>query len=141
MPFWTGAQVDPIRRDRRVGVLVVDDEPVVLGVAARMLAEAGYGVITASSAKEALGLLEVGDGAIHIVLTDVVMPETDGRLLGRLIGEKRPGLPVVYMSAYPENDVLHRGTPGLGLPFIGKPFSPEQLVEAVQSELVKPFSC
>src|SRR5262249_8699748 len=131
MPFWTGADVDPIRGDRRVGVLIGDDESVVLDVTARVLAEAGYGVITASSAKEALGLLKVGEPAVHLVLTDVVMPETDGRMLGRLIAEKHPGLPVVYMSAYPENDVLRRGAPEPGLPFIAKPFSPDQLVRAL----------
>jgi len=83
-------------------VLVVDDEPSVLIVTCRMLTRAGY----------------------------VVMPETDGRALGRLIAERHPALPVLYMSAYPADDVFHRGSPGPDLPFLRKPFSTESLVAA-----------
>jgi CheY-like chemotaxis protein len=121
-------------------VLVVDDEPVVLGVTARMLDSIGYPVSTAGSAREALRLLEIGDPAVHLILTDVVMPETDGRMLGRLVAEKHPAIPVFYMSAYPRDDVFHRGGPGPDLTFIRKPFSHEQLVVAIQSLLAKPVA-
>ena len=109
-------------------ILVVDDEPVVLSITSRMLMAAGYGVSTAASAREALRCLGVGNPAVHLVLTDVVMPETDGRQLGRLIGERHPGLPVLYMSAYSRDDVLHRGSPDPGLPFLQKPFTHEALL-------------
>ena len=80
-------------------ILVVDDEPTVLELTARMLGAAGYAVVEASNAREALRLLERGDPPINLVVTDVVMPETDGRALGRLIAERHLGLPVAYMSA------------------------------------------
>jgi len=129
-----------VERNQPIRVLVVDDEPVVLEATSRMLTDAGYAVSTAPSARAALQLLELGLPTVHVVLTDVVMPETDGRTLGRLIGERYPALPVLYMSAYPENDVLHRGAPSPGLPFLAKPFSLESLTAAIQSLLDKAVS-
>ena len=116
-------------------ILVVDDEPTVLELTARMLGAAGYAVVEASNAREALRLLERDDPPINLVVTDVVMPETDGRALGRLIAERHLGLPVAYMSAYAADDVLHRGSPGPNLPFLRKPFSLEALVGVVQQLL------
>ncbi len=116
-------------------VLVVDDEPSVLAVTARILRDAGYVAVEAPNAREALRLLERGDPPINLVITDVVMPETDGRALGRLIAERQLGLPVAYMSAYAADDVLHRGSPGPNLPFLRKPFSAEALVALVQQLL------
>jgi two-component system cell cycle sensor histidine kinase/response regulator CckA len=118
-------------------VLVVDDEPTVLVVTSRMLTTAGYAVTEASGAREALRLLELGDPRVDLVITDVVMPETDGRALGRLIAERHPALPVLYMSGYPADDVFHRGSPGPDVPFLRKPFSPESLVAAVQALLAR----
>jgi two-component system, cell cycle sensor histidine kinase and response regulator CckA len=130
----TARQVpDPVTRC----IMVVDDEPTVLEMTARMLRSAGYVVVEASNAREALRLLEGGDSPIDVVLTDVVMPETDGRTLGRLIGERYPGLPVAYMSAYPVNDIFHRGAPGPNLLFLSKPFSPDALVAVVQELLAR----
>src|SRR5262249_36294824 len=122
---------DPVTRC----VLVVDDEPPVLEVTARILIDAGYVVVEASQAREALRLLELGEPAIDLGLTDLVMPETDGHTLGRLIAERHSGLPVAYMSGYPTDDVFHRGSPGASLPFLLKPFSPEALVALVQQLL------
>jgi two-component system, cell cycle sensor histidine kinase and response regulator CckA len=116
-------------------VLVVDDEPTVLIVTSRMLTTAGYVAIQASGAREALRLLELGDPRVDLVITDVVMPETDGRVLGQLIAERHQGLPVAYMSAYAADDVLHRGSPGPNLPFLRKPFSAEALVALVHQLL------
>lgn len=117
-------------------ILVVDDEHVVLTLTSRMLRTAGYNALEAPSARHALSILERGEPAVDLVITDVVMPETDGRTLGRLIAERFPGLPVAYMSAYPVNDVFHRGAPGPNLPFLSKPFSPEALLELVKTVLL-----
>jgi len=117
-------------------ILVVDDEQVVLTLTGRMLRAVGYGVLEASSAREALRLLERRDPPIDLVITDVVMPETDGRMLGRLIAERYRQLPVAYMSAYSMNDVFHRGSPGPDLPFLSKPFSPETLLALVRTVLI-----
>jgi len=117
-------------------ILVVDDEHVVLTLTSRMLRSAGYNALEAPSARQALSILELADPPVDLVITDVVMPETDGRALGRLISERYPGLPVAYMSAYPVNDVFHRGAQGPNLPFLSKPFSPEALLALVKAVLV-----
>jgi two-component system, cell cycle sensor histidine kinase and response regulator CckA len=120
---------------RRPCVLVVDDEPLVLALTARMLRDADYLAVEAPNARQALQLLERGEPPIDLVLTDVVMPETDGRTLGRLIAERYRGLPVAYMSAYSVNDVFHRGAPGPNVPFLSKPFLPDALVAVVHELL------
>jgi two-component system, cell cycle sensor histidine kinase and response regulator CckA len=130
------AKLSPDQNGDRRHILVVDDEHVVLAITSRMLRTAGYGALEAPSARQALSILEQADPPIDLVITDVVMPETDGRTLGRLIAERYPGLPVAYMSAYPVNDVFHRGAPGPNLPFLSKPFSPETLLALVKSVLV-----
>lgn len=112
-------------------ILVVDDERTVLSVTARMLTGAGYAVLEATGAREALQLLAEDPSRVHLVMTDVVMPETDGRALGRLIAERHPGIQIAYMSAYPAEDVLHRGSPGPAFTFLRKPFSAEVLLAAV----------
>jgi two-component system cell cycle sensor histidine kinase/response regulator CckA len=117
----------------RKHILVVDDEHVVLTITSRVLKNAGYGVLEATSAREALRLLEQRESLVDLVLTDVVMPETDGCMLGRLIAERYPRLPVAYMSAYPASDLCHRDSPGPNLPFLSKPFSPESLLALVDS--------
>jgi two-component system cell cycle sensor histidine kinase/response regulator CckA len=112
-------------------ILVVDDERTVLSVTARMLSGAGYSVLEATGAREALQLLAKDPSRIDLVVTDVVMPETDGRALGRLIAEFHPHVPGAYMSAYPAEDVLHRGSPGPDFTFLRKPFSVEALLAVV----------
>jgi len=112
-------------------VLVVDDERTVLSVTARMLKGAGYSVLEATGAREALRLLAEDPSRVDLVVTDVVMPETDGRALGRLIAERHPAVQVAYMSAYPAEDVLHRGSPGPDFTFLRKPFSAEALLAVV----------
>jgi two-component system cell cycle sensor histidine kinase/response regulator CckA len=111
----------------------VDDEALVLAITARMLRSAGYACVEAASARHALGILERRAAPIDLVITDVVMPETDGPTLGLLIAERYPGLPVVYMSAYSANDVFHRGSPRPNVPFLSKPFSPEALFVMVEA--------
>jgi len=113
-------------------VLVVDDEEMARVVIARMLTDAGFVAVQASNARDALSALERADPRFGLVVTDVVMPETDGRSLGRLIGERHPGLPVLYVSGYPEHDMFHRGSPGPLSPFLQKPFTPDVLLAMVR---------
>jgi CheY-like chemotaxis protein len=115
---------------------VVDDEPLAAEVAARALKAAGYRTAEVHNARDALALLANGKERFDLVVTDVVMPETDGRTLGRMIGERHPGLPVIYVSAYPANDVFHRGSPDPLVPFLQKPFSPEALLLMIREVLV-----
>ena len=119
-------------------VLVVDDEPLAAEVVARMLQQGGYRAVAVNSARAALAALERADPRFHLVITDVVMPETDGRTLGRIIGERHPGLPVLYVSAYPSHDVFHRGAPDALAPFLQKPFLPDAILTLVRRLMATP---
>jgi PAS domain S-box-containing protein len=108
-------------------VLLVEDETAVRQMASRVLQEYGYGVIEASDGREALAVLERGDARIRLLVTDVVMPEMDGRELARRAEALRPGLPVLYMSGYTDDEIVRRGLLEAGQPFLQKPFNPETL--------------
>jgi two-component system, cell cycle sensor histidine kinase and response regulator CckA len=106
-------------------VLLVEDETAVRQMASRVLQEYGYVVIEASDGREALALLERSDGRIRLLVTDVVMPEMDGRELARRAESLSPGLPVLYMSGYTDDEIVRRGLLEAGQPFLQKPFNPE----------------
>ncbi|MFI1995648.1 PAS domain S-box protein [Actinoplanes sp. NPDC020271] len=107
-------------------VLVVEDEPALARVVTRILTNAGYHVLTAADASEALGLYE--QHGCDTLLTDVIMPGISGRRLAELLHERQPGLPVLYMSGY-SNGLL--GTTHIldeDLAFLEKPFTAADLL-------------
>jgi signal transduction histidine kinase/CheY-like chemotaxis protein len=116
-------------------VLVVEDEPDVRRMAARSLAEAGYSVLEAAGGEEALAIVLEAGSPLRVVLTDVVMPDGNGRELGARIAEIRPELPLIFMSGYTDEDVIRRGLLERGQRFIQKPFSPEALARLVHDAL------
>jgi CheY-like chemotaxis protein len=117
-------------------ILVVEDEAPVRMAVARMLSRLGYGVIEAGDGAEALWLIENGADPIQVLVTDVVMPGMDGPELARRAVGLRPGLPVLFMSGYTDDEIVRRGLLEAGQPFLQKPFTPEALSEQV-AELLK----
>lgn len=115
-------------------VLVVDDEQSVRDLVCRALREDGYRTLEAGHGAEALNLVEAGD-PIDLVITDVVMPGMDGRELGRRLAQRRPALPVLYISAYDVNDIFRRGSPSSSAPFLQKPFPHHTLLTHVEQLL------
>jgi two-component system, cell cycle sensor histidine kinase and response regulator CckA len=107
--------------------LVVEDDPVVRGMAARGLREAGYAVFEAVNGREAVDLIGAHTGRLDVVVTDIGMPEMDGYDLARWLSEARPGMPIVFMSGY--------GDPEPNVPFLQKPFAPDVLVRQVGQAL------
>ena len=126
----------PTVRPRAEGrILVVDDEDLVRAVVARALEEEGYQVINARNGREAIGCLERASGAIDLVIANIVMPEMGGRELGAELGRRYPSIPVIWMSGHlPDDKVLSEG-PYAEQPFLQKPMSNEQLVQAVAQVL------
>jgi CheY-like chemotaxis protein len=118
-------------------ILVVEDEPAVRALAVRVLSEAGYTVLPASSGREALGILQAGE-AVDAVLTDVVMPDMGGGELAEHLRELDSALPILYMSGYTGTDVLRRGFDERGVPFLQKPFSPMSLTTGIRQLLDRP---
>jgi two-component system, cell cycle sensor histidine kinase and response regulator CckA len=112
-------------------VLVVEDEASVREMTSRVLQRHGYAVIEAGSAREALKLIERNDSDLRLLVTDVVMPGMDGSDLAKLAKRIRPGLPVLFMSGYTDDEVIRRGLLDAGRPFLQKPFSPEVLIQRV----------
>jgi two-component system cell cycle sensor histidine kinase/response regulator CckA len=116
-------------------ILVVDDERSVLGVMEMMLQRAGYQVLTTAGAQETLTLLqEWPDLSPDLVLMDFVLPDMNGVELVRRLRELRPGLPVLYFSAYSEHEEL-RPALARGVPYLAKPFTTAQLNARVRQLL------
>ena len=107
--------------------LVVEDDPVVRGMAARGLREAGYDVLEAVNGRQAVDLIGTHTGRLDVVVTDIGMPEMDGYDLARWLSEARPDIPIVFMSGY--------GDPEPTVPFLQKPFAPDVLVRQVGQAL------
>jgi PAS domain S-box-containing protein len=116
-------------------VLVVEDEDLVRAFVVRALRSHGYQCREARDAAEALRLLEHGQAGIDLVITDVVMPGMSGGGLGDRLAVILPGLPVLYTSAFVDEDVIRRGLLEQGRPFLQKPCSPHDLARKVREVL------
>lgn len=116
-------------------VLLVEDEEAVRRGGKRMLETRGYTVYEAGSGVEALDIMEELDGAVDIVVSDVVMPEMDGPSLLRELRKKYPDMKFIFVSGYAE-DAFARNLPAEAkFGFLPKPFSLKQLAEAVREML------
>lgn len=125
-------------RARGEAILVIDDEPAVRTVTTRILQRSGYHVVAASGGAEALRLVEEYVGRLDLVLTDIVMPGTSGTELAERILERDPGLRIMYMSGYTDDQVLRRGVCRDEVHFLQKPFEAVELVQRVQEALARP---
>ncbi len=115
-------------------ILLVEDEDMVRAVAERALSRHGYEVITATNGEEGLEILKDRKD-IDILVSDVVMPMMDGPTLGRHAREMYPAMPLLFMSGYAEEQ-LRRSISLENVNFLPKPFSVQQLAEAVRNALV-----
>ena len=116
-------------------ILLVEDEPAILKMAATMLDRLGYTVLTASAPGEAFRQAGVHAGEIHLLITDVVMPEMNGRNLAKNLLALYPGLKCLFMSGYTANVIAHRGVIDEGVNFIQKPFLVPKLARKVREVL------
>jgi len=116
-------------------VLIVEDEEMVLNLAARLLESYGYDVLAAGSGSDALAVVEQHEGTIDLLLTDVVMPMMNGAELADALTEKRPGLKVLFTSGYTQDVIAKHGVLGEGVHFIAKPYSLDSLAAKVRQVL------
>ncbi|MGC8874422.1 MAG: PAS domain S-box protein [Chloroflexia bacterium] len=116
-------------------VLVVEDNEMVRTLACRVLREQGYTVLEAKESAQALELARKYGGYIHLLLTDVVMPQMSGRLLSETLQQTYPGMQTLYMSGYTDNVVVQHGILEPGVAFIQKPFTPRDLARKVREVL------
>jgi DNA-binding response OmpR family regulator len=115
-------------------VLVVDDEPHVRDVVARVLLQQGYKVLEAANGPAALQLIDTGQQWIDLVIVDLVMPHQSGGELARSVRARRRNASVIFMSAYPSSITLPASF-GQDIPVLQKPFSKQELIETVRRVL------
>jgi DNA-binding NtrC family response regulator len=116
-------------------ILLVEDEPAILAIAAEILRRQGYSVLTAISPDEAIKLANEHAGNISLLLTDVIMPEMNGRDLAQKLLSLYPQLKRVFMSGYTSDIITHHGVLDEGVHFIQKPFSITSLAAMVREAL------
>jgi signal transduction histidine kinase len=116
-------------------VLLVEDEEVVREMATEILRDSGYHVLEAKHGQEAIKLERQHGGVIHLMLTDVVMPQMSGRELAEQLTPLRRDMKVLYMSGYTDDAIVHHGVLEEGTAFIGKPFTPSALARKVREML------
>jgi two-component system cell cycle sensor histidine kinase/response regulator CckA len=119
-------------------ILLVEDEDILRTLLAKFLRLYGYTVLEARHGGEALLLCERHPEPIHLMVTDVVMPQMSGRELADRLAPLRPAMKVVYMSGYTDDSMVHYDVGDLSVPFLQKPFKPIELARQVHAVLHPP---
>ena len=116
-------------------LMVVEDNVMVRELTVDVLSRVGYTVFSAGSGGECLHRLHTDIPNLDLLLTDVVMPNMNGKALYKEAAKLIPGLKVLYMSGYTENVIASRGVLDANIQFIAKPFTPKGLVAKVREVL------
>jgi PAS domain S-box-containing protein len=122
-------------RGRGETVLLVEDEKALRVTCGAFLEALGYHVLVAETPGEALNMIAGHPGAIHVLLTDVVMPGMDGRQLAQRLRAVKPDLKVLFMSGYTSDVIAQRGVLDDGVQFLSKPFKRDALARKVREVL------
>ena len=119
-------------------VLLAEDDEAIRTLGARVLGGLGYNVLVARTGGEALRIVAEHKGIIDLIATDVVMPEMNGSQLVERVLEARPGIRVLFMSGYTDDEVMRRGVIDGQTAFLQKPFTPDLLAHKVREVLDVP---
>jgi nitrogen-specific signal transduction histidine kinase/CheY-like chemotaxis protein len=120
-------------------VLLAEDDESLRALGARVLSGLGYNVLVARTGSEALRIVAEHNGLIHLIATDVVMPEMNGSQLVEKVLEARPEIRVLFMSGYTDDEVMRRGVIDGQTAFLQKPFTPDLLAHKVREVLDIPL--
>ena len=133
--------VDADHASRPVGaetIVLVEDEEHVRTIASMMLRRQGYTVHAFADGPSAIAAVETMGGQLDLVITDVVMPRMNGKVLTERLLQLRPSLRVLFTSGYTANVIVHHGVLDEGVEFLSKPYSLEHLARRVREVLEKP---
>jgi len=121
-------------------ILVLEDEARVRKLVCEVLAGRGYQVLEAVRGEEAIRMAAEHHGSVHLLLTDVVMPEMSGPQVLEQIRARHPNMKVLFMSGYTDEAMVHHGILDSGAPFLQKPFLPDALARKVREVLTSSAS-
>lgn len=116
-------------------ILLVEDEPMILKMAALMLKQMGFHILQASTPHEAIHLAHEYTGEISLLMTDVIMPEMNGSDLAKKLSSQYPDLKLLFMSGYTANIISQHGVLDEGVDFIQKPFTKTELITRIREVL------
>jgi CheY-like chemotaxis protein len=116
-------------------ILLVEDEAVVRKFAHRVLESYGYTVHASADPRQAIDFANARAGTIDLIVTDVVLPEMNGRAMATLLQQRHPESKVLYISGYADQAIVHRGVLDEGTCFLPKPFTAEALARSVREVL------
>jgi CheY-like chemotaxis protein len=144
LPRYTGPAAPEARDDHSVAegtqsetILIVEDDPDLRTYLAEILRNLNYEILAVPNAQSALTVLLQPERRVDLLLTDIVMPGINGRELGRRAQEMRPKLPILYMTGYSRNAVVHHGRLDEGVELLQKPVSQAELASRVRELLDK----
>jgi DNA-binding response OmpR family regulator len=116
-------------------LLLLEDEEGVRTMTRRALESLGYTVLEAATPSAAQDICQNHPGPIHMLITDVILPEMSGRRLAEMARQWRPGLRVLFLSGYSDGEIERAGVLQAGLNFLAKPFSLESLARKIREVL------
>jgi len=121
--------------DQEATILAVDDDPNVLGLLDQALASVGYRVLTADGGWNAVEVYENSPTPVHLLLTDVIMPDLTGPVLAERLRARQPDLRVLFISGFHDADLVQRFVSHKGFTLLPKPFTIDGLLRVVQESL------
>ena len=119
----------------RATILAVDDNPAVLAFLNQTLTAAGYHVLVADGGWRAIHVYESSEVPIHLLLTDVIMPDLTGPVLAERLRSRQPDLQVLFISGFHDADLVQRFVTDKGFTLLSKPFTMDALLRVVQDSL------
>ena len=128
-------ELEPVVNGGHETILVVEDDPLIRKLAARVLERLGYTVLQAENGFFAMEVVRCHPGEIMLLLSDVVMPLMNGQALAERLLAARPGLKVLYVSGYTDNLLVQREVEDRSVAFLQKPYTPSSLAQKVRDVL------
>jgi two-component system, cell cycle sensor histidine kinase and response regulator CckA len=116
-------------------ILAVDDDRAVLGLVQAVLQSAGYSVLLADGGRSAIEVFESAGRPVHLLLTDVIMPDLTGPVVAERLRAKQPDLHVLFMSGFHDAELVQRFVTNKGFNLLTKPFTVGSLLRSVQNVL------
>ena len=134
-PVSTASPAVLVRLEGNETIVVVEDEAEVRTLAVAGLAHYGYAAYGFSTGKEAFAFCQDFNGEIHVLVTDVIMPDMNGREVARRVAQLKPEARILFVSGYTTNVIVHEGVLDPDVEYLQKPFTPDSLARKIRQIL------